>query len=70
MKNVTRFGTTCICENPDCIFIATNGDATNMTDFQEWSRVGCMVAAIFGSTQKELIVDEKPSTFFIELLHK
>ena len=71
MKNVTRYGTFCIRENPGCIFIATNRDATgNMTDLQEWSRVGCMVAAICGSTQKEPIVVGKPSTFLMEFLQK
>ncbi|KAK1423681.1 hypothetical protein QVD17_18988 [Tagetes erecta] len=39
-----QYGTLCIRENPGCIFIATNRDATgNMTDLQEWPGAGCMV---------------------------
>ncbi|XP_076925969.1 phosphoglycolate phosphatase 2-like [Bidens hawaiensis] len=66
-----QYGTLCIRENPGCIFIATNRDATgNMTDLQEWPGAGCMVAAICGSTQKEPIVVGKPSTFLMEFLQK
>lgn len=66
-----QYGTLCIRENPGCIFIATNRDATgNMTDLQEWPGAGCMVAAICGSTQKEPTVVGKPSTFLMEFLQK
>ncbi|MFS7904899.1 putative phosphoglycolate phosphatase [Helianthus anomalus] len=66
-----QYGTLCIRENPGCIFIATNRDATgNMTDLQEWPGAGCMVAAVCGSTQKEPIVVGKPSTFLMDFLQK
>ncbi|KAF5820954.1 putative phosphoglycolate phosphatase [Helianthus annuus] len=66
-----QYGTICIRENPGCIFIATNRDATgNMTDLQEWPGAGCMVAAVCGSTQKEPIVVGKPSTFLMDFLQK
>ncbi|KAK9057899.1 hypothetical protein SSX86_022738 [Deinandra increscens subsp. villosa] len=66
-----QYGTLCIRENPGCVFIATNRDATgNMTDLQEWPGAGCMVAAICGSTQKEPVVVGKPSTFLMEFLQK
>ncbi|KVI01134.1 phosphoglycolate phosphatase 2 [Cynara cardunculus var. scolymus] len=66
-----QYGTLCIRENPGCIFIATNRDATgNMTDLQEWPGAGCMVAAICGSTEKEPIVVGKPSTFLMDFLQK
>lgn len=33
----TRYGTLCIRENPQCLFIATNCDAVgHMTNLQEW----------------------------------
>ncbi|XP_071689762.1 phosphoglycolate phosphatase 2 [Rutidosis leptorrhynchoides] len=64
-----QYGTLCIRQNPGCLFIATNRDATgNMTDLQEWPGAGCMVAAVCGSTQKEPIVVGKPSTFLMDFL--
>ncbi|KAJ9566893.1 hypothetical protein OSB04_002859 [Centaurea solstitialis] len=70
-KMVCRYGTLCIRENPGCIFIATNRDATgNMTDLQEWPGAGCMVAAVCGATGKEPIVVGKPSTFMMDFLRK
>lgn len=66
-----QYATLCIRENPGCIFIATNRDATgNMTDLQEWPGAGCMVAAVCGSTEKEPIVVGKPSTFLMDFLQK
>lgn len=66
-----QYGTLCIRENPGCLFIATNRDATgHMISTQEWPGAGCMVAAICGSTQKEPIVVGKPSTFIMEFLLK
>ncbi|KAI3829444.1 hypothetical protein L1987_03568 [Smallanthus sonchifolius] len=66
-----QYATLCIRENPGCIFIATNRDATgNMTDLQEWPGAGCMVAAVCGSTQKEPVVVGKPSTFLMDFLQK
>ncbi|XP_018677467.2 phosphoglycolate phosphatase 2-like isoform X3 [Musa acuminata AAA Group] len=64
-----QYATLCICENPGCLFIATNRDAVgHMTDLQEWPGAGCMVAAVCGSTQKEPIVVGKPSTFLMDFL--
>ncbi|KAH0462814.1 hypothetical protein IEQ34_010389 [Dendrobium chrysotoxum] len=64
-----QYGTLCIRENPDCLFIATNRDAvTHLTDAQEWAGGGSMVGAIRGSTQKEPIVVGKPSTFMMDYL--
>ncbi|KAF7840493.1 phosphoglycolate phosphatase 2 [Senna tora] len=64
-----QYGTLCIRENPGCLFIATNRDATgHMTALQEWPGAGCMVAAICGSTQKEPTVVGKPSTFMMDFL--
>ncbi|CAH1439486.1 unnamed protein product [Lactuca virosa] len=66
-----QYATLCIRENPGCIFIATNRDATgNMTDLQEWPGAGCMVAAVCGATEKEPIVVGKPSTFLMDFLQK
>ncbi|XP_051128655.1 phosphoglycolate phosphatase 2-like [Andrographis paniculata] len=66
-----QYATLCIRENPGCLFIATNRDATgNLTDLQEWPGAGCMVAAVCGSTQKEPVVVGKPSTFLMEFLLK
>ncbi|CAH1449294.1 unnamed protein product [Lactuca virosa] len=61
----------CIHENPRCIFIATNNGATiNMTNLQECSGVGCMVAVVYGATKKELTVVGKPPIFLMDLLQK
>ncbi|OAY43517.1 phosphoglycolate phosphatase 2 [Manihot esculenta] len=64
-----QYGTLCIRENPECLFIATNRDAVgHMTDLQEWPGAGCMVAAMCGSTEREPIVVGKPSTFMMDFL--
>lgn len=64
-----QYATSCIRENPGCLFIATNRDATgHLTDAQESPGAGCMVAAVCGSTQKEPIVVGKPSTFMMDFL--
>ncbi|KAI3697316.1 hypothetical protein L6452_30251 [Arctium lappa] len=65
-----KYETLCIRENPGCIFIATNHDATgNMTETQECRPgVGCMVAAVCGSTDKEPIVVGKAINLFDGLL--
>ncbi|KAK4793255.1 hypothetical protein SAY86_023690 [Trapa natans] len=67
-----QYGTLCIRENPQCLFIATNCDAVgHMTNLQEWPGAGSMVAAIAGSTEKKPVVVGKPSTFMMDfLLHK
>ncbi|ONK82069.1 uncharacterized protein A4U43_C01F35800 [Asparagus officinalis] len=64
-----QYATLCIRENPGCLFIATNRDATgNLTESQEWPGAGCIVAAVCGSTQKEPILVGKPSTFMMKFL--
>ncbi|XP_031392025.1 phosphoglycolate phosphatase 2 isoform X2 [Punica granatum] len=64
-----QYGTLCIRENPQCLFIATNRDAVgHMTSSQEWPGAGCMVAAVCGSTEKQPIVVGKPSTFMMDFL--
>ncbi|RZC94395.1 hypothetical protein C5167_026128 [Papaver somniferum] len=64
-----HYATLCIRENPGCLFIATNRDATGpMSDSQEWPGAGCMVGAVCGSTQKEPIVVGKPATFMMDFL--
>ncbi|KAI3836484.1 hypothetical protein MKW98_008245 [Papaver atlanticum] len=64
-----QYATLCIRENPGCLFIATNRDATGpMSDSQEWPGAGCMVGAVCGSTQIEPIVVGKPSTFMMDFL--
>lgn len=64
-----QYGALCIRENPGCLFIATNRDASgHLTDLQEWPGAGCMVAAVCGATQKEPIVVGKPSTFLMDFL--
>ncbi|CAN6448302.1 unnamed protein product [Victoria cruziana] len=64
-----HYATLCIRENPGCLFIATNQDASgHMTDMQEWPGAGAMVGAIRGATQKEPIVVGKPSQLMMKLL--
>lgn len=64
-----QYATLCIREDPECLFIATNRDATgHLTDAQEGPGAGCMVAAVCGTTQKEPIVVGKPSTFMMDFL--
>ncbi|RAL41936.1 hypothetical protein DM860_009118 [Cuscuta australis] len=64
-----QYGTLCIRENPECLFIATNCDAvTHLTDAQEWAGGGSMVGALVGSTQREPLVVGKPSTFMMDYL--
>ncbi|KAF3773904.1 Phosphoglycolate phosphatase 1B [Nymphaea thermarum] len=64
-----HYATLCVRENPGCLFIATNQDASgHMTDSQEWPGAGSMVGAIRGSTQKEPIVVGKPSQLMMKLL--
>ncbi|XP_020103484.1 phosphoglycolate phosphatase 2 isoform X2 [Ananas comosus] len=66
-----QYATLCIRENPGCLFIATNRDATgNLTDLQEWPGAGCMVATVCASTEKEPIVVGKPSTFMMDFLQE
>ncbi|GAA0170524.1 phosphatase [Lithospermum erythrorhizon] len=64
-----QYATLCICENPVCLFIASNRDAVgHLTNMQEWPGAGCIVAAVCGATEREAVVVGKPSTFMMDFL--
>lgn len=45
-----QMATLCLLENPGCLFIATNMDATkHLTAAQEWAGAGSMVGALKGA---------------------
>lgn len=62
-----QYAQLCINENPGCLFIATNLDATaHLTNRQEWACGGAMVGALKGCTSKEPILVGKPSPLLID----
>lgn len=66
-----QYGLTCLLQNKDCMFIATNTDASlNLSSKQQWAGAGTMVGAMIGACEQEPVVVGKPSTFFMEQLHK
>ncbi|KAA0025586.1 hypothetical protein IC582_018601 [Cucumis melo] len=66
-----QYATFCLRENPGCLFIATNRDATgHLNASQEVPGAGCMVGAMCASSEKEPIVVGKPSTFMMDFLLK
>ena len=64
-----QYAQLCINSIPDCLFVATNLDATcHQTDAQLWADAGAMVGAIKGCTAQEPIVVGKPSPFLVNYI--
>lgn len=62
-----QYAQLCIAENPGCLFIATNLDATaHLTHAQEWAEAGAMVGAIKGCTGVEPILVGKPAPLLLD----
>ena len=61
-----QYAQLCINQNPGCLFIATNRDATaHITNNQEWAVGGSCVGAVEGCTREPIVVG-KPSSFVME----
>jgi phosphoglycolate/pyridoxal phosphate phosphatase family enzyme len=66
-----QYAQLCINSNENCLFIATNEDATtHLTINQEWAGNGACVGAIRGCTGREPIVVGKPSTLMLDYIAK
>lgn len=64
-----QYAQLCINSIPECVFVATNLDATcHQTDAQLWADAGAMVGAIKGCTGIEPIVVGKPSPFLVDYI--
>eukprot|EP00053_Salpingoeca_punica_P011567 m.103019 g.103019 ORF g.103019 m.103019 type:complete len:299 (-) comp15707_c2_seq1:273-1169(-) len=65
------YAQTCLTNNDNCLFVATNLDATaHFVPNQLWPAGGVMVAAIQASTCRTPIVAGKPSPILVDLILK
>ncbi|GAX82325.1 hypothetical protein CEUSTIGMA_g9754.t1 [Chlamydomonas eustigma] len=64
-----QYGLTCLLENQDCLFIATNTDARSpLSTNQEWVGGGAMVGALIGASELDPIVVGKPASFLLDVI--
>jgi phosphoglycolate/pyridoxal phosphate phosphatase family enzyme len=64
-----QYAQLCLNQNKNCLFIATNQDATaHLTSAQKWAGNGAIVGAIKGCTGRDPIVVGKPSPLIVDYL--
>ncbi|KAG1677902.1 hypothetical protein FOA52_001320 [Chlamydomonas sp. UWO 241] len=62
-----QYSLTCLLENKDCLFLATNTDSrSNFSQRQEWAGAGTMVGALIGASEAEPLVVGKPSPLLLD----